>query len=103
LLDLVIAIFTSAPPNLPSPLEPVLYLLNASLHQPKLPFDKLLECFIVLLGWEGRGQGEEEGGLGEEVVERVMGRARVGSLSPRELRLLGRVVGVVGAVRVEWL
>lgn len=41
-LDLVIAIYSSPKLPLAAPFEPIIYLLNTSLNEPKLPFEKIL-------------------------------------------------------------
>jgi hypothetical protein len=46
---MVISIYGNTKLSLIYPVEPIIYLLNTSLHQTKMPFDKILEAFIVLI------------------------------------------------------
>ena len=81
------AIYSNHRGSLPNPIEPIIYILNTSLNEPKLPFEKILEAFVVLVRYSARLEG---GGsdLAFEIVERVLGRAKVCTLTSKELTIL---------------
>jgi hypothetical protein len=79
ILDMIISIYGHTKYSLVYPVEPIIYLLNTSLHQAKMPFDKILEAFIILIEY-GDLSGSSYG-LGCEIIERIMTRSKISTLS----------------------
>lgn len=51
---MIIVIYTNTRFSLTYPVEPIIYLLNTSLHQHKMPFEKILEAFVILVQYGDR-------------------------------------------------
>lgn len=57
-----------------------------------MPFDKILEAFIVLIAYGDLS--ESSFGLGAEIIERIMSRSKISTLSLKELKILEKVLEV---------
>jgi len=89
LLDLTVAIYSHNKKATAAPIEPVIYLLNLALSEPKLPFDKLLHTLVVLLNSTQRTDCQD---LCSQITARAISRLRAGGVKLKELKVLEKVV-----------